>query len=73
LNGGTARARIVATLREWLAEEFKCKHNGAEKDFSPASVKGTIIKVPQQPNSCDCGLFVCHYFEKFFEVRFLLF
>lgn len=71
LNGGVARARIVATLREWLAEEYKSKHNGAVKDFSPSSMKGTIIKVPQQPNSVDCGLFVCHYFEKFFEVSLL--
>jgi len=67
LNGGLARARIVATLREWLHEEYKIKHNGAERDFSPASVKGSIVKVPQQPNSVDCGLFVFHYFEKFFE------
>lgn len=69
LNGNTSRARIVATLREWLAEEYRTKHNGAERDFSRNTMKGAVVKVPQQPNYTDCGLFVMHYFQKFFEVR----
>lgn len=68
LNGATARARIVATLREWLAEEYRAKYNGAEKDFSTRSMKGTLVQVPHQPNFTDCGLFVMHFFQKFFEV-----
>lgn len=68
LNGGTSRAKIVATLREWLVEEYRAKYNGIERDFSINTMKGNLVKVPQQPNFTDCGLFVMHYFEKFFEV-----
>lgn len=73
LNGHTSRARIVATLREWVAEEYRTKHNGAVRDFSSKTMKGTVVKVPQQPNYTDCGLFVMHYFQKFFEVSLLYF
>ena len=26
-----------------------------------------VVEVPQQPNKCDCGLFVFKYFESFFS------
>jgi len=70
LDGGTSRARIVATLREWLIGEYRATYNGMDRDFSPKSMWGGSIKVPQQPNYTDCGLFVMQYFEKFFQVRF---
>lgn len=68
-----ARAKVVATLREWLFEEYRVVYNGVENDFSCNSMLGAIVKVPQQPNFTDCGLFVMHYFEKFFEVCFFKF
>lgn len=71
LNGGTSRARIAATLREWLVEEYRAKHNGIERDFSINTMKGHLVKVPQQPNYTDCGLFVMHYFEMFFKVSYV--
>ena len=26
-----------------------------------------LLKVPQQPNHCDCGVFLLHYVERFVE------
>lgn len=69
MDGGLSRAKVVATLREWLIGEFRATYN-MDRDFSPKSMWGGIVKVPQQPNFTDCGLFVMHYFEKFFEVCF---
>ncbi|XP_050432431.1 uncharacterized protein LOC126840615 [Adelges cooleyi] len=66
LYGGTNRANIVATLREYLAEEYYAK-NGERREFPKEIVKGSAVKVPQQTNYSDCGLFLLHYFEKFFE------
>jgi sentrin-specific protease 7 len=67
LSGGVNRARIAATLRGWLYEEYRAKHNGSTKDFSKSVMKSGLIRVPQQGNYYDCGLFVMHFFEKFFE------
>ncbi|XP_025417983.1 uncharacterized protein LOC112688813 isoform X3 [Sipha flava] len=66
LSGGVNRARIAATLRGWLYEEYRAKHNGSTKDFSKSVMKSGLIRVPQQGNYYDCGLFVMHFFEKFF-------
>lgn len=72
LNGASARARIVATLREWITEEYRTKYSGcSERDFSIQSMKGALVKVPHQPNFTDCGLFVMHFFQKFFEVSLI--
>lgn len=68
MTGGTCKAKIAATLREWLFEEYRTKYNGIEKDFSINIMKGNVVKTPQQPNFSDCGLYVMHYFEKFFTV-----
>lgn len=69
LSGGVRRSRIVATLREWLVEEYRSQFNGAVRDFSRNVMKGSLVKVPQQPNYTDCGLFVLHIFDTFFEVN----
>lgn len=64
---GASRARIIATLRDYLRVEYKAKHN-EERDFSKLVVKGACPRVPQQNNYTDCGLFVLQYVESFFEV-----
>lgn len=66
---GASRARIIATLRDYLYIEYKVKHK-EERDFSKNIVKGACPKVPQQNNYTDCGLFVLEYVETFFTVGF---
>ncbi len=64
---GASRARIIATLRDYLRIEYKVKHQ-EDRDFSKHVVKGACPRVPQQNNYTDCGLFVLQYVETFFEV-----
>jgi len=35
-------------------------------------MKACLVKVPQQPNMTDCGLFVMHYFKMFYNVSLLI-
>jgi len=51
-----------------MEQEYISKYNDETKDFSPNTIKASLIKVPQQPNFVDCGLFALHYFKLFFEV-----
>lgn len=65
---GASRARVVATLRDYLSCEYIAKL-GVEKTFSKDTIKGACPKVPQQSNFTDCGLYVLQYVESFFKVR----
>ena len=60
------RARVVATLREYLQCEYKAKIS-EERKFTKDNMKGACPKVPQQPNFSDCGLFALQYVESFFK------
>ncbi|KAE9521804.1 hypothetical protein AGLY_017797, partial [Aphis glycines] len=42
LSGGVHRARITATLHDWLKQEYIAKYNGKIKDFSPQVIKGAL-------------------------------
>lgn len=35
--------------------------------FTPAKFPRWLAESPQQENHCDCGVFVCHYVERFLE------
>ncbi|XP_025270325.1 uncharacterized protein LOC105249552 isoform X2 [Camponotus floridanus] len=63
---GASRARVVATLRDYLTCEYIAKL-GVEKTFSKDTIKGACPKVPQQSNFTDCGLYVLQYVESFFK------
>ncbi|XP_075233482.1 uncharacterized protein LOC142331448 isoform X2 [Lycorma delicatula] len=63
---GASRARVVATLRDYLRIEYRAKH-GCDRDFSNNVMKGASPKVPQQTNYTDCGLYVLQYVEAFFQ------
>ena len=60
-----SRARVAATLREYLKCEYKAKMN-EDRDFDKDTMKGCCPKVPQQPNFSDCGLFMLQYVESLF-------
>ena len=60
------RARVAATLREYLKCEYKTRMK-EERDFNKDNMKGACPKVPQQPNFSDCGLFGLQYVESFFK------
>ncbi|EZA57568.1 Sentrin-specific protease [Ooceraea biroi] len=63
---GASRARVVATLRDYLTCEYIAKL-GVEKTFSKDTIKGACPKVPQQSNFTDCGMYVLQYVESFFK------
>lgn len=65
---GASRARVVATLRDYLKIEYQ-KKMGEDRDFSKDTIKGAVPKVPQQNNFTDCGLYVLQYVESFFQVQ----
>lgn len=69
---GRSRTNIVATLREYLAVEH-LERKGVAKVFSKDTIKGTYLKVPQQMNFSDCGLFTLQFAQSFIEVLIVFF
>ncbi|XP_076053442.1 uncharacterized protein LOC143032481 isoform X3 [Oratosquilla oratoria] len=63
---GANRARIVATVRDYLTVEHRVR-KGTEKVFNRDTMKGACPKVPQQMNYSDCGIFTLQFAESFFE------
>ena len=68
LGGRTDRqARLCGVLRDFLTLEYQAKYPGQTKEFSAKTIPGCAPKVPQQPNMTDCGIYVCHNVETFFQ------
>ena len=65
---GASRSRVVATIRDYLRVEYSVK-KGGQRPFSKDTIKGCCVKVPQQNNFSDCGVYVLQYVESFFQVR----
>lgn len=66
--GGASRARVVATLRDYLTCEYRVKYaDQPPRSYTKTSMVGSIVKVPQQLNFTDCGLFLLQYVESFFK------
>ena len=64
---GGAHNAVYSTLKNYLKSEAKDK-KGLEEDkvfVDKENCKGTSAKVPEQPNGCDCGLYVMHFAEIF--------
>lgn len=60
---------MVATLRDYLTCEYKSKMpNKPPKIFNKTNMPGHCVKVPQQNNFTDCGLYLLQYVEHFFLV-----
>lgn len=66
---GASRSRVVATLRDYLTCEYKAKvYDKSTKVFNKTVIPGHNVKVPQQNNFTDCGLYLLQYVENFFTV-----
>ncbi|XP_058066162.1 uncharacterized protein LOC131215783 [Anopheles bellator] len=64
---GASRSRVVATLRDYLTCEYRVKMPGKPpKLFNKLNMPGHCVKVPQQNNYTDCGLYLLQYVEHFF-------
>ncbi|XP_061398907.1 uncharacterized protein LOC133334608 [Musca vetustissima] len=65
---GASRSRVVATLRDYLTCEYKIKMADASlHTFNKDNMPGHCVKVPQQNNFTDCGLYLLQYVEQFFK------
>ncbi|KAM7357797.1 sentrin-specific protease 6 veloren isoform 2-T7 [Cochliomyia hominivorax] len=65
---GASRSRVVATLRDYLTCEYKIKMTDAPlHSFNKDNMPGHCVKVPQQNNFTDCGLYLLQYVEQFFK------
>ena len=65
---GASRSRVVATLRDYLSCEYKVKQAKAVPHiFNKDNMPGHCVKVPQQNNFTDCGLYLLQYVEQFFN------
>ncbi|GAA5937981.1 uncharacterized protein JCM15063_005430 [Sporobolomyces koalae] len=54
---------VVEKLKKYLDMEAKTKLGS---DWTAAhKVQGISVKVPQQQNYCDCGLYILHFVERF--------
>ncbi|CAN1332561.1 Probable ubiquitin-like-specific protease 2B, partial [Linum perenne] len=62
-------------FRSYLAEEWKVRHHDMVDDVSSkfADLRFIQLKLPQQGNSFDCGLFLLHYLELFLELALVNF
>lgn len=66
---GASRSRVVATLRDYLTCEYKAKNTAsAPHTFTKDTIPGHSVKVPQQNNFTDCGLYLLQYVEHFYRV-----
>ena len=61
----------MATLRDYLTCEYRVKMpDKPAKQFNKLNMPGHCVKVPQQNNYTDCGLYLLQYVEHFFLVSF---
>lgn len=58
----------MATLRDYLTCEYKAKYpDSTPRVFNKANIFGNQVRVPQQNNFTDCGVFLLQYVEHFFS------
>ena len=78
---GCSRNRVMATLRDYLQIEYQVKKTETEKElsdldrptlFTKETMPGSCLKVPQQNNYSDCGVYVLQYAESFMKVKVIV-
>ncbi|XP_048239758.1 uncharacterized protein LOC124111405 isoform X2 [Haliotis rufescens] len=62
---GPSRSAIVRILKDYLQVEWDTKKK--EKRQVKDKLKGGFVKVPQQTNYSDCGVYLLQYVESFFK------
>ena len=62
-----SRSQIVGTLRDYLTCEYNTRNPNSPRQYTKKSMPECLMKVPQQNNLTDCGLFLLHYVEQFFK------
>ena len=65
-----SRARVAATIREYLELEYQSKMEGKTRKFNVQTLPTNCPRVPQQDNSSDCGVYLLQYIESFFSNPF---
>lgn len=69
------RYSVVNILREYLTEEWaarKEKETDTKRSFTKSTFPDHVLHVPQQDNYVDCGIYLLHYVEMFFQRPFSL-
>lgn len=56
-------------MRDYLTCEYKVKYPDQTpvRQYTKTNMAGSVVKVPQQLNFTDCGLFLLQYVEHFFS------
>ncbi|CDR48844.1 RHTO0S20e02608g1_1 [Rhodotorula toruloides] len=64
---GDAHAPVARRLKEYLIREAETKKGMDKEKLSDHLVETVRVEVPQQPNYCDCGLYLLHFVEVLFR------
>ncbi|KAL7287781.1 hypothetical protein TKK_0018160 [Trichogramma kaykai] len=64
LSSNNCDREEVSLVKKFLNEELK--ERGYQHEFTDENLKAVNLKVPQQSNGNDCGLFLMKYVEQFF-------
>lgn len=59
---------VCTRIRKYLSWEWKHRFEQCENvRFDADAVPSVVPNAPRQVNDCDCGVFLLHYAEKFFD------
>ncbi|GAA5883975.1 hypothetical protein JCM6882_002089 [Rhodosporidiobolus microsporus] len=60
-------AEPIKYLKHYLGAEAKKKLNMTDDEVAHLEAIGIDVRLPMQPNFCDCGLYLLHFVEKFLD------
>ena len=63
---GIKNNKVLQSIRDYLSEEWKVTTN-TECNFTEEEMPVKYPRVPRQPNGTDCGLYLLHFVEMFFQ------
>ncbi|XP_046432361.1 uncharacterized protein LOC124185514 isoform X5 [Neodiprion fabricii] len=66
LHGFGEYTKVLLALQEYLSCEYLAK-TGIKDTFFLNMTNAVCPEVPQQSNSSDCGIYLLHYVERFFQ------